>query len=80
MKDQFILACREYFVKQRGKRRKQRQIRKTLHDENIAPHLKALGKPLTRSERERRPFRVPALNGAEWGQVFRTLELTRAYA
>lgn len=79
MKDHFILACREYFVKQRGNRRKQRQIRKTLHAENIAPHLKALGKAIARSERERRPFHVPALSGAEWGQVLRTLELTRAY-
>lgn len=80
MKDQFILACRKYLVKQRNNHRKQRQLRKTQDYENIAPHLKALGKVLARSERERRPFRVPALNGAEWGQVLRTLELTRAYA
>lgn len=81
MKDKFIVACQEYFVKQQGARRaQQRQIRETLPEEAITKRLRTLAKVIARSERRHQPVRIPALNGAEWGQVLRTLELKRAYA
>jgi hypothetical protein len=47
MKDQFIVACREYFVKERVKTRHPRKIRETLKPDAIAPHLKQLGTSLS---------------------------------
>jgi ppGpp synthetase/RelA/SpoT-type nucleotidyltranferase len=81
MKDKFIVACQEYFVKQQGERRaQQRQIRETLPEDAITRRLRILAKIIARCERRHQPVRIPALNGAEWGQVLRTLELKRAYA
>ncbi|WP_096533095.1 hypothetical protein [Enterobacter hormaechei] len=80
MKDQFIVACREYFVKERVKTRHPRKIRETLKPDAIAPHLKQLGTSLVRCGRIHKPIHIPALNGADWDHVLSTLELSRAYA
>lgn len=83
MKDHFILACQDYFVKQRESTevRKHRRVqRDTVAEETIAPRVKALGRHIARCQRKRKPVRIPALNVAEWGQLLRSLEIKRAYA
>jgi|GEM_PF-1242870 len=66
MKDKFIVACQEYFVKQKGVRRaQQRQIRETLPEDAITRRLRILAKMIARCERRHQPVRIPALNGAE---------------
>lgn len=83
MKDRFILACQDYFVKQRenAEANKHRRVqRDTVAKESITPRVKALGQHIARRQRKQQPVRIPALNVAEWGQLLRTLEIKRAYA
>jgi len=83
MKDHFILACQDYFVKPResAEVRKQHRVqRDTVTEESISPRVKALGRHIARCQRKRKPVRIPALNVVEWGQLLRSLEIKRAYA
>jgi len=83
MKDRFIVACQAYFIKQREAQpahTHRRMHRDTVDGEAIAPRVKALGRHIARCQRKHKPVRIPALNGAEWGQLLRSLELKRAYA
>ncbi|MCT4709076.1 hypothetical protein MUA04_02465 [Enterobacteriaceae bacterium H11S18] len=81
MKDRFILACQDYFVKQKGKGPVHKRKRHpTLPAEAIAPRFEELGNQIAQCGRSMKPVRVPALNSAEWGHLLRSLELTRAYA
>ncbi|AHK22078.1 MULTISPECIES: hypothetical protein [Yersinia] len=79
--DRFILACQTYFVNQRtnGTPQKKRMHHATLDEFAISPRLKALGRHIVHCQSKQEPVRVPALNGAEWGQLLRTLEHKRAY-
>lgn len=79
MKDQFILACREYFVNNR-RHSHPRQHHDTVSAENIARRPKVRGKIVARAERRHQPVRIPAMSCAELGHLLRSLELSRAYA
>lgn len=87
MKDRFILACQEYFVKQRATAKQRgeavkghrRILRETLPAEAIAPEFKAMAQQVANiAGRER--VRIGALNVAEWGQFLRSLEISRGLA
>lgn len=83
MKDHFILACQDYFVKpcESAEVRKQYRVKcDTVTEESISPRVKALGRHIARCQRKRKPVRIPALNVVEWGQLLRSLEIKRAYA
>lgn len=79
MKDQFILACREYFVNNR-RHRHPRQRHETVPVTAIARRPKVWGKIVARAERRHQPVRIPAMSCAELGHLLRSLELSRAYA
>lgn len=70
--DRFILACQDYFIKQRDAQPVHQHRR--MHRDTVD------GEAIARCQRKRQPVRIPALNGAEWGQLLRSLELKRAYA
>ncbi|MDV5280056.1 hypothetical protein [Leclercia adecarboxylata] len=59
MKDQFILACREYFVNNR-RNRHPRKRHDTVPAEAIARRPKVRGKIVARAERRHQPVRIPA--------------------
>ncbi|RAY97110.1 hypothetical protein DP187_21620 [Enterobacter cloacae] len=88
MKDRFILACQEYFVKRRAEAQAAGQPvcahprfrRETLPEEDISRRLKRLGRRIVRSEGLNKPVRVPAMNGAEWGHLLRSLETVKGLA
>ncbi|TQI77313.1 hypothetical protein FHU10_5287 [Serratia fonticola] len=88
MKDRFILACQEYFVKRRAEAQATGQPlcmhprihRETLPEELIRRRLKALGRLIVRNNVLNKPIRVPALNGAEWGHLLRSLETVKGLA
>ncbi|MEB7891711.1 hypothetical protein NGK36_20840 [Hafnia alvei] len=88
MKDSFILACQEYFVKRRAEAlatgkpvsTHPRFRRETLPEEDISRRLKRLGRRIVRNEGLNKPVRVPALNGAEWGHLLRSLETVKGLA
>lgn len=88
MKDRFILACQEYFVKRSAEAQASGQpvsthprfSRKTLTEEEISHHLKKLGRRIVRNESLNRPIRIPALNGAEWGHLLRSMETVKGLA
>jgi|GEM_PF-1663100 len=74
MKDRFILACQEYFVKRRAEAQAAGQPvsahprfrRETLAEEDISRRLKRLGRRIVRSEGLNKPFRVtPDYRGAD---------------
>ena len=79
MKDQFILACREYFVNDQ-QRRHPRKRHETVPVEAIARRPKVRGRIVARAERRRQPVRIPAMSCTELGHLLRSLELTRACA
>ncbi|MCE6966373.1 hypothetical protein K6W81_21215 [Enterobacter sp. MW07] len=79
MKDQFILACREYFVNN-PRNRHPRKRPETVPAENIARRSKVRGKIVARAERRHQPVRIPAMSCAELGHLLRSLEISRAYA
>lgn len=79
MKDQFILACREYFVNNR-RHSHPRQRHETVPVEAIARRPKVWGKIVARAERRHQPVRIPAMSCAELGHLLRSLKLSRAYA
>lgn len=85
MKDRFLLACQDYFARQRadvqaaGNIRRARVRRETVPAESVLPRLKALGRLIIRNGHNNKPVRVPALNGAEWGHLLRTLETGRGW-
>lgn len=83
MKNQFILACQEYFVKPQGDQPVKKHVRQhheTIAADAIAPRVKKLSQYISRCQRQHKQVRIPALSGAEWGQLLRALELKRAYA
>ncbi|PKH19390.1 hypothetical protein CIG19_20355 [Enterobacterales bacterium CwR94] len=88
MKDHFILACHEYFVKRRAEALANgeplyahlRIQRETLPEELIRRRLKALGRLIVRSDVLNKPIRIPALNGAERGHLLRSLETVKGLA
>lgn len=83
MKDRFIVACQDYFVKEREAqtaKKHPRQHRDTVAEETISARVKALGRHIARRQRKHKPVRIPALNVTEWGQLLRILEIKRAYA
>jgi len=79
MKDQFILACREYFVNNRQQRHP-RKRHQTVPAEQIARRSKVRGRIVARAERRHQPVRIPAMSIAELGHLLRSLELSRACA
>jgi len=79
MKDQFIIACREYFVNNR-RHSHPRKRHETVPAEDIARRSKVRGKIVIRAERRHRPVRIPAMSCAELGHLLRSLELSRACA
>ena len=46
---------------------------------DIDPTLRAFGRHIARSVRKGRGVHIPAMKNADFGQVLRTLELTRAF-
>lgn len=46
--------------------------------ETLSPEMRALGRHIARCLKKGCAVRIPAMRGSEWGQVLRTLELTRA--
>lgn len=78
MKDQFILACRDYFVNNKSKHRHQRKRTEIITPETIARRTKALGLVVTRAERRHKPVRIPAMTCAELGHLLFSTELSRA--
>lgn len=83
MKDAFILACREYFVKNRNNESKsahQRKRAEIIPVDAIARRPKALGIAVIRAGKRHTPVRIPAMSVTELGHVLRTLEYSRAFA
>ena len=78
MKDAFILACRDYIVNNKSKRRHQRKRTEIITPDKIARRTKALGLVVTRAERRHKPVRIPAMTCAELGHLLFTTELSRA--
>ena len=78
MKDQFILACRDYIVNNKTKRRHQRKRTEVISSDKIARRTKALGLLVTRAERRHRPVRIPAMTCVELGHLLFSTELSRA--
>jgi hypothetical protein len=59
--------------------RKQVRIKRgVITPEALCPEMRALGRHIAKCRKKRRAVRIPAMRGSEWGQVLRTLELTRA--
>lgn len=79
MKDQFILACREYFVNN-PLNPHPRKRPETVPAQDIARRPKVRGRMVARAERRHQPVRIPAMSCAELGHLLRSLELCRAYA
>lgn len=80
MKDQFILACREYFVNNGKSCRHPRKRAEEIPAESVARRPKARGMLVARAERRHQLVRIPAMSCAELGHLLRSLELTRACA
>jgi hypoxanthine-guanine phosphoribosyltransferase len=81
MKDQFITVCQTCFVTPREEphvNRHPRQQHDTVAPEAIPRRVKAMGRLISRAQRQHKPVHIPALNGAEWGQLLRSLEIARA--
>lgn len=78
MKDTFILACRDYIVNNKSKRRHQRKRAEIITPDKIARRTKALGLVVLRAERRNKPVRIPAMSCAELGQLLFSTELSRA--
>ncbi|MNE79147.1 hypothetical protein D3C80_1756110 [compost metagenome] len=79
MKDQFILACREYFVNNR-RNSHPRKRHETVSAEGIARLPGVRGRIVARAERRHQPVRIPAMSCTELGHLLRSLELSREYA
>ena len=60
-------------------RRHLRILRDDITVQEIDPALKAFGRHIARSIRRGRGVHIPAMNNTAFGQVLRTLELTRAF-
>lgn len=60
-------------------RRHSRIPRADIPAPDIDPALKAFGRHIARSLRKGRGVHIPAMKNAAFGQVLRTLELTRAF-
>ena len=60
-------------------RRQTRIIRADLAVSEINPALKAFGRHIARRLRKGRGVHIPAMTNTAYGQVLRTLELTRAF-
>lgn len=80
MKDAFILACRDYVVNSKNRRRHTRKRAEIIPAEVIARRTKALGIAVVRAERRHTPVRIPAMSCAELGHFLSSLEFTRALA
>ena len=78
MKDAFILACRDYIVNNKSKRRHQRKRTEIITSDKIARRTKALGLLVARAERRHQPVRIPAMTCAELGHFLFSTELSRA--
>jgi len=58
-----------------------KQVRITRSDidrDEISAEMRALGRHIAHCRKKGRSVRIPAMRVSEWGQVLRTLELTRA--
>lgn len=60
-------------------RRHSRILRVDIPVPEIAPTLRAFGRHIAKSIRKGRGVHIPAMKNADFGQVLRTLELTRAF-
>jgi len=59
--------------------KKQVRIKRSDIDrDEISAEMRALGHHIAHCRKKGRSVRIPAMRGSEWGQVLRTLELTRA--
>ncbi len=78
MKDAFILACRDYIVNNKTKRRNKRQRTELITPDKIARRTKALSLIVSRAERRHKPVRIPAMTCVELGHLLFSTELFRA--
>ena len=60
-------------------RRHPRFRREDIPAPEIDPTLRAFGRHIAKSIRKGRGVHIPAMKNADFGQVLRTLELTRAF-
>ncbi|MDV1095719.1 hypothetical protein RZQ20_26000 [Raoultella ornithinolytica] len=60
-------------------RRHSRLLRADIPATEIDPALRAFGRHIAKSVRKGRGVHIPAMKNADFGQVLRTLELTRAF-
>ncbi|ELZ9720991.1 hypothetical protein ACX2ZV_005073 [Klebsiella pneumoniae] len=60
-------------------RRHSRIPRVDIPSPEIDPTLRAFGRHIAKSIRKGRGVHIPAMKNADFGQVLRTLELTRAF-
>lgn len=60
--------------------KKQVRIKRSdIDSDDISAEMRALGRHIAHCRKKGRAVRIPAMLGSEWGQVLRTLELTRAF-
>lgn len=65
---------------EKQKPKKQMRIRRgVIAHEALSPEMRALGRHIAKCLKKGQTVRIPAMRGSEWGQVLRTLELTRAF-
>ncbi|ELE9730654.1 hypothetical protein RM407_004351 [Enterobacter kobei] len=59
-------------------KRQVRIKREEIAPEALSTEMRALGRHIAKCRKKGRAVRIPAMRGSDWGQVLRTLELTRA--
>lgn len=59
-------------------KRQVRIKRAEIAPEDLSTEMRALGRHIAKCRRKGHAVHIPAMRGSEWGQVLRTLELTRA--
>lgn len=60
-------------------RKHPRQNREDIPSAEVDPTLRAFGRHIAHCLKKKRPIRIPAMCGSDWGHVLRTLELKRAF-
>ncbi|KUQ99870.1 hypothetical protein [Enterobacter hormaechei] len=59
-------------------KRQVRIKREEIAPEALSTEMRALGRHIAKCRKKGRAVRIPAMRGSDWGQMLRTLELTRA--
>ncbi|MCE6966376.1 hypothetical protein K6W81_21230 [Enterobacter sp. MW07] len=74
-----IVTSSALSVQSPATRKHPRQSRDDIPGAEVDPTLRAFGRHIAHCLKKKRPVRIPAMCGSDWGHVLRTLELKRAF-